>query len=45
MEKSQLLRKRLHKSDEVITKLIGEEKEDEIVALLNEVYKVIKEGL
>ena len=45
MEKSQLLRKRLHKSDEVITKLIGEEKEDEIVALLNEVYKVIKEGV
>ena len=44
-EKSELLRKSLHKSDGVITEMIGKEKEDEIVALLNEVYIVIREGL
>lgn len=44
-EKSELLRKRLHKSDGVITEMIGKEKEDEIVALLNEVYIIIREGL
>ena len=45
IEKSELLRARLHKSDEVITKMIGIEKEDEIVSLLNAVYNVIKEEL
>ena len=45
IEKSELLRERLHKSDGVITEMIGKEKEDEIVALLNEVYNVIREEL
>ena len=45
LEKSKALRERLHKSDEVITNIIGKEKEDEIVALLNDIHRVIKEEL
>lgn len=45
LEKSTLLRERLHKSDEVITNIIGREREDEIVALLNYIHRVIKEEL
>lgn len=45
LEKSALLKERLHSSDEVITKMIGREQEDAIVSLLNEVYKAIKEEL
>ncbi|MBQ4115860.1 MAG: winged helix-turn-helix transcriptional regulator [Clostridia bacterium] len=45
LEKSTLLRERLHKSDEVITNIIGREREDEIVALLNDIHRVIKEEL
>jgi DNA-binding MarR family transcriptional regulator len=45
LEKSALLRERLHKSDEVITNIIGREREDEIVALLNDIHRVIKEEL
>ena len=44
-EKASLLRERLHTSDDVITRFVGREREDEIVSLLNEVYKVIKEEL
>lgn len=45
LEKSALLRERLHKSDDVITNIIGREREDEIVALLNDIHRVIKEEL
>lgn len=44
-QKAELLRNRLHKSDEIITNILGAEKEDEIVELLNCITNVIKEGL
>ena len=43
LEKAELLKKRLRNSDEIITNMIGRDKEDEIVALLNDVYNVMKE--
>ena len=44
-EKSDMLREKLRNSDDIITGFIGREREDEIVSLLNDVYKVIKEEL
>ena len=45
IEKSQLLRERLRKSDDIITNIIGLEKENETIALLDNIFKVIKEEL
>lgn len=43
--KADILRERLHRSDDVITDRIGKDREEELIALLNEVYGVIKEEL
>ena len=43
--KADVLRDRLRRSDEVITEKIGKDREEEMIALLNEVYSVIKEEL
>lgn len=44
-EKAELLRNRLHGSDEVITRFVGREEEDRLVELLDEVHRLIKEEL
>jgi len=44
-EKSEKLRERLHSSDEAITSLITEDKEQELISLLDAVFDDIKRGL
>ncbi len=44
-EKARLLRKRLRESDDKITAVITEEREEELVALLDSLYTVIQEDL
>jgi DNA-binding MarR family transcriptional regulator len=43
--KADVLRDRLHRSDDIITARITKDREEELIALLNEVYGVIKEEL
>ena len=43
--KADVLRDRLHRSDDIITARITKDREEELIALLNEVYSVIKEEL
>lgn len=45
MDKSEKLRERLHKSDEIITDRLGVENEDRLVELLDELYLLVKEEL
>jgi len=44
-EAALLLREKLHKSDEVITALITQEKEAEIIAVLDRIYDCLQEEL
>ena len=44
-EKAALLRERLGQSDDKITAVIGFEKEEELIALLDSLYTVIREDL
>ena len=43
--KADVLRDRLHRSDDIITARITKDREEELIGLLNEVYGVIKEEL
>ena len=44
-EKAEQLLRRLHQSDEKITEAIGEDKEQELIALLASLHTVIREDL
>ena len=43
--KADVLRDRLHRSDDIITARITKDREEDLIALLDEVYGVIKEEL